>query len=83
MFTQMMLNLHYCLLLHFPNFQKDILRTQKIILQKRVATRLLYKCLNSRFPVTKSSSIGNLSVTNARGIPSISYLLLSAVMRII
>ena len=39
--------------------------------------------IHSRFPITRSSSIGDLSVTSARGIPSISYLLLRAVMRVI
>ena len=39
--------------------------------------------VHSRFPITRSSSIGDLSASSARGILSISYLLLRAVMRII
>ena len=39
--------------------------------------------LHLRFPITRSSSIGDLSATTARGIPFISYLLLGAVMRFI
>ena len=39
--------------------------------------------IHSRSPITRSSSIGDLSASSGRGIPSISYLLLRAVMRII
>ena len=41
------------------------------------------KKLHSRSPITRSSSNGGLSASSATGIPSISYLLLCAVMRII
>ena len=39
--------------------------------------------VHSRFPITRSSSIGGRPASSARGIPSIFYLLLSVVMRII
>ena len=58
----------------------NIIRT---LLRRIHWKKYLVKPLHSRFPITRSSSIGDLSASRARGVPPISYLLLLAVMRII
>ena len=79
-------NIYTC---SFTQYYLSMLRNKKklkvVYYYIQIYSEMFWKIihLHSRFPIMRSSSIGDLSATSARGIPSISYLLLRAVMRII
>ena len=76
--------LYFCKLTH----DEDFISTENQKTFSTASFKELFFTVNhknellSRFPITRSSSIGELSASSARGIPSISYLLLRAFMRI-